>query len=170
MRCLPAVLSALAVAVLAPTAGAAAPKHYGPFTFHDQFVDTDTCGFPIVGDIVETNAVTEFDNPDGTIASLQLHQSSVGSVVGNGVTLKESDHYTIFVDFTDGVATQAKHVGVLFNLIGPDGVVFHVAGQQVFEVVNGFDANILVAHGIDLDFDPATACAAFTAPNAGAPA
>jgi hypothetical protein len=161
MKSLMALLSALAIAVFAQSAGAAAPQHFGPFIFHDQFVDTLSCGFPIVGDFISTNDVTEFDNPDGTIASLQLHQSLVGTVVGNGVTLKENDRYTIFVGFTDGVATHAKHVGVLFNLVGPTGVVFHIAGQQMFEVVNGFDAGLIVGHGIDLDFDQATACAAF---------
>jgi hypothetical protein len=161
MKSLPPLLSALAVAVVAPFADAAAPQHFGPFASHEQFVDTESCGFPIVGDVVSTNVVTQFENPDGTIASLQLHQSRVGTYIANGVILKENDRYTIFVDFSDGAPTQAKHVGVLFNLVGPDGVVFHVVGQEVFEVVGGSDTTLLVAHGVGLEFNQGEACAAF---------
>ena len=82
--------------------------------------------------------------------------------VGNGVTLKENEHTQTFVTFVDGVATQAAHVGTLFHLTGPDGRVALIAGQQVFEVENGFDTNLISEHGVNLDLtSDAAFCAAF---------
>jgi hypothetical protein len=145
----------------AGTAGAAEPQHFRS-TFPYQFVDTRSCAFPIVGDFVFKNDGTEFDNPDGTIDSLQLHQSNVGTLTGNGITLKENEHTQTFVTFVDGVATQAKHVGTLLHLTGPGGRVVLIAGQQVFEVQNGFDTNLITEHGVNLDFSSDAAfCAAF---------
>jgi hypothetical protein len=75
MRTFLVLLFAAALLTAAAAAGAA-PQHFRS-TFPFQFVDTQTCAFPIVGDFVFTNNGTEFDNPDGTIHSLQLHQSNV---------------------------------------------------------------------------------------------
>ncbi len=160
MRTLSLIAAAAAALALAAAAGAAGPQHFS-FTGHDQFVDTETCGFPIVGDFTFTNDVTEFDDANGTIQSLQLHQSTVGTLVANGLTLKESDHTQTFVTFVDGVATHAIHVGTLFHMIGPDGTIFLVAGQEVWEVEHGFDHTLLSFHGVDFGGDVATFCAAF---------
>ena len=160
MRTFLVLMVAAALLTAAATAGAA-PQHFRS-TFPYQFVDTQTCAFPIVGDFVFTNDGTELDNPDGTIHSLQLHQSNVGTLVGNGVTLKENEHTQTFVTFVDGVATQAAHVGTLFHLTGPGGRVALIAGQQVFEVKNGFDTNLISEHGVNLDLtSDAAFCAAF---------
>ena len=158
-RLIVTTLSAAVAFALAASASAAGPLHFN-HAEHDLLVD-DTCGFAIVGDIVFTNDVTEFDNPDGTIAGLQLHQTAVGTWTGKNVTLSENDHATIFVAFTDGSPTQAKHAGLSFHLQGPDGKIFQIAGQEVFTVVNGFDRDLIALHGIDIDFDPGTFCAAF---------
>lgn len=152
--------AAAAALALAPSAGAGSPQHFR-FTGHDQFVDTETCSFPIVGDFTNTTNVTEFDSASGTIERLQLHQSSVGTLVGNGVTLKLSEHTQTFVTFVAGVATQAIHVGVLFHIVTPRGTVFLVAGQEVWEVERGFDHILLSFHGVDFGGDDATFCAAF---------
>ena len=112
MHKLTLIAAAAAALALAASAGAASPQHFR-FTGHDQFVVTETCSFPIVGDFINTSDVTEFDSPSGTIERLQLHQSSVGTLVGNGVTLKLSEHTQTFVTFVDGAATLAIHVGVL---------------------------------------------------------
>jgi hypothetical protein len=160
MQRLTVIAAAAAALALAASAGAASPQHFR-FTGHDQFVDTETCSFPIVGDLTNTSNVSEFDNARGTIESLQLHQSSVGTLVGNGVTLNLSEHTQTFVTFVAGDATQAIHVGVLFHIVGPNGTVFLVAGQEVWEVESGFDHTLLSFHGVDFGGDDATFCAAF---------
>jgi hypothetical protein len=161
MRKVTLIVSTLVAALaLAATAGAAVPRHL-TFTSRDQFVDTQTCGFPIAGDFVFTNDVIEFDNADGTPAALQLHQSNVGTLTANGVTLKENEHVQTFVTFVGGSPTQAVHAGVLLHLVGPGGTSFLVAGQEVWEVENGFDHTLLSFHGIDFGGSDATFCAAF---------
>jgi hypothetical protein len=150
-----------AILAVAATAAAAEPTHFRS-VFPYQFVDTQTCAFPIVGDFVFTNDGTEFDNADGTISSLQLHQSNVGTLTGNSVTLTENEHTQTFVTFVDGAASQAAHVGTLFHLVGPNGRDALVAGQQVFEVENGFDTTLIAEHGVAFDFSSDAAfCAAF---------
>ena len=83
----------------------------------------------------------------GNIVGLKLRQVMTGTFTANGVTLHESDHRQIFVDFVDGLPVLSKHVGVEFHLRGPDGRIALVTGQTVFEVVNGFDAEpVRVVH------------------------
>ena len=162
MRKLLVIASTLAGSLtLAASAGAAAPQHFH-FTGHDQFVDTESCSFPIVGDFINTTNGTEFDSASGTIERLQLHQSSVGTLVGNGVTLKVSEHTQTFVTFVAGEAAQAIHVGVLFHLTGAGGTVFLVAGQEIWEVENGFDHTLISFHGVDFGGDAAMFCGAFS--------
>jgi hypothetical protein len=154
------IAAAAAALALAASASAASPQHFSS-TGHDQFIDTQTCSFPIVGDLTDTSDITEFDSPSGTIERLQLHQSSVGTLVGNGVTLTLSEHTQTFVTFVDGAATQAIHVGVLFHIVTPHGTVFQVAGQEIWEVENGFDHTLISFHGVDFGGDDTTFCAAF---------
>ena len=150
-----------ATLILATSAGAAAPQHFR-FSFPYHFVDDQTCAFPISVDGVFTSDITEFDNPDGTIAGLQLHQSNVSTGTGNGVTLTENEHTQTFVTFVAGSSTQAVHVGTLLHFVGHDGRVALIAGQQVFTVENGFDKTLLKETGVDLDFgSDAAFCAAF---------
>jgi hypothetical protein len=130
-----------ATLALAAAAGAAAPDHE-TLKFPYQFVDTGT-------------------------GTLQLHQSNVGTLTANGTTLRQDDHYTIFVDIVDGVPVTAKHVGVLEKIFGPDGPVHFRTGQAVFEVVFdpvlGFyvDGPLVTRHGLRHDFDPVAFCAVF---------
>jgi hypothetical protein len=159
MRTLIAAAAAVAVALaLGVTAGASPPEHFKS-QFPYSFVDTTTCSFTIVGSFVFTNDGTQFT--DGRLVDLQLHQSNVGTLVGNGVTLKEDEHTQTFVTFENGAATQAVHVGIEFHMVGPAGRVFQIAGRQVWEVEHGFDHTLISETGVDFDFDPATFCAAF---------
>jgi hypothetical protein len=154
-------LVAVAAVVAAPQAGATTPQHFR-FSFPYHFVDDQICAFPISVDGVFTNDITEFDNSDGTIASLQLHQSNVATSIGNGVTLTENERTQTFVTFVGGSATQAVHVGTLLHFVGQDGRVALIAGQQVFTVESGFDKTLLKETGVDLDFaSDAAFCAAF---------
>ena len=143
------------------TAAVAAPPEHGTFTAHDQFVDTTTCGFPIVGDYTFTNDNETYFNASGDITRVELHETTVGTLSANGVTLQESDRENIGVSFINGAPVISKHTGTLFHMVGPDGAVFLVAGQLVFEVVNGFDGPLIAAHGVDFGGDVSTFCAAF---------
>jgi hypothetical protein len=144
-------------------AATAAPPEHGTFTARDQFVDTETCSFPIVGDYVFTNDNATYFNAAGDITRVELHETTVGTLSANGVTLRESDRENIDVEFVDGAPVIAKHVGTLFHMVGPDGKVFLAAGQLVFEVVNGFDGPLIAAHGVDFGGDQSDFCAAFGA-------
>lgn len=151
--------AAVAALALASAAGATPPVH-DSFTFHDEFVDTDTCSFPVVGDTVFTNDVIEWFD-DGVTTTLHLHQSTAGTLTANGTTLRVNIRETIIVEFVDGVPVTAKHVGLLDSIVGPGGPVFHRSGQALFEVVGGFDGPLIARHGLRDVFDPAEFCAAF---------
>jgi hypothetical protein len=166
MRRLLLIASVLGALTLASAAEAVPPIH-DTVSFHDQFVDTTMCGFPIVGDLVFTNDITEFRDGEGTNSKLQLHQSTVGTFTANGVTLRINSRETIMVDFVDGVPVTAKHVGQLDHIRGPNGPIFHRTGQDVFQVVfdpqTGFyvDGPRIARHGLRDDFDLAVFCGEF---------
>ena len=165
-------LIALAVALvsmlaLSSAAVAAAPDHE-TIQFPYSYVDTDTCGFPIAVDGEFTNMIIDGAVATGT-GTLELHQSNVGTMTANGVTLRVDDHYTIFVTWVDGVAVSSKHVGVLDNITGPNGEhLFFRTGQAVNQVVFdpaiGFyvDGPLITRHGIRDNFDASEFCAAFS--------
>jgi hypothetical protein len=76
---------------------------------------------------------------------------------------EEDEHTQTFVTFADGDATQAIHVGTIVHLVGPNGRLVDIAGQQVFEVEDGFDHTLVSEHGVDFDFaSDAALCAAFS--------
>ncbi|HZQ64933.1 MAG TPA: hypothetical protein VFA66_06880 [Gaiellaceae bacterium] len=149
-----------AAAALAGTAGAA-PPHHGTFTSHDHFVDTDTCGFPIVGDYSFTNDNVGYVDSSGQTTRVELHETTVGTQSANGITLHERDTENVHVDFVDGVPVTSKHTGALFHMVAPGGTLFLVGGQLLFEVVNGFDGPLLKATGVDFGGDVSDFCAAF---------
>jgi hypothetical protein len=161
MRTLFVLASAAAAALALVSAVGATPPVHDSFTFHDQFVDSDTCSFPVVGDVVFTNDITEFVDDEGVLAMLHLHQSTVGTLTANGTTLLLNIRETIVVEFVDGVAVAAKHVGLLNSIVGPGGPVFLRTGQALFEVVGGRDGAVIARHGLRDVFDPVEFCAAF---------
>jgi hypothetical protein len=152
-----------AVALLGFAASAAAePPIHDSFSIHLTDVDTQTCDFPVVRDWVFTTHDTAFFDADGVITKLQLHQSNVGTLSGNGVTLRLNIRETTMVEFAGGVPVTAKHVGQLDYIGGSQGQpVFHRTGQEVREVVGGLDGPLIARHGLRDDFDPVAFCAAF---------
>ena len=72
MHKLTLIVSALAGALALAAAAGATPPEHGTFTAHDQFVDTETCAFPIVGDYVFTN-----DNVTDAANVQQAHLKNV---------------------------------------------------------------------------------------------
>jgi hypothetical protein len=162
MRVLLALATAvLALLALAGTADAVPPAH-DSFTVHLTDVDTQTCAFPVVRDWDFTTADTAFFDAEAIITRLRLHQSSVGTLTGNGVTLRLNIREATIVEFADGIAVTAKHVGQLDYIGGSHGQpVLHRTGQEVFQVVNGLDGPLIARHGLRDDFDPVAFCAAF---------
>ena len=165
MHKLTALAIALSAALSIATAGFAAAPVRDTFVQPYEYVATD-CGFPVTVSGVFTNRITSAI-ADGT-GTLQLHQSDVATATANGATVRVSSRYTIFVTFVDGVPVEAKHVGLLDSMIGPNGErIFFRTGQAVYEVVFdpvlGFyvDGQQLSRHGIRDDFDLAAFCAAF---------
>jgi hypothetical protein len=164
-----ALVSAMIAALtIAAAASATAPDHE-LFVSPYSYVDTDTCGFPIAVEGTFTNMIIDGAVATGT-GTLELHQSDVATLTANGITLRVDDHYTIFVTWIDGVATSAKHVGVLDNIIGPNGDhIFFRTGQAVYQVVRdpdtGFfvDGPLVTRHGLRDNFDATEFCAAFGA-------
>jgi hypothetical protein len=161
-----ALAAAVALSVTAAPASADQPDHE---TFISTFdgVDTQMCGFPIAVQAEFTNMIIDPTLVTGT-GTLQLHQSDVETWTANGVTVRVDDHYTIFVTIVDGVPQTSKHVGVLDNIIGPNGDhLFFRTGQAVYQVVfdpaSGYyvDGSLLVRHGVRDTLDQAAICAAF---------
>ena len=153
-----------AVALLGFVGSAAAePPIHDSFSIHLTDVDTQTCDFPVVRDWVFTTHDTAFVDTEGTITALQLHQSSVGRLTGNGVSLRLNIRETTMIDFAGGVPVTAKHVGQLDYIGGSQGQpVFHRTGQEVREVVGGLDGPLIARHGLRDDFDPVAFCASFS--------
>jgi hypothetical protein len=161
-----AALGGAMLAALAVAGGASAGRaERSTFSTHYQFVDTATCAFPIIGDFDLTNDNTVVFDDAGVIKGLEIHQRNVGTLIGNGVTLREDDRWNVKVEWLAGEPVQSKHVGVTFHLIGPSGTVVRAAGQIVFEIVNHFDGPIVAVHGPALagdEFPLAEFCAAFS--------
>src|SRR4029453_9397141 len=123
------------VALLGFAASAAAePPIHDSFSIHLTDVDTQTCDFPVVRAWVFTTHDTAFFDGDGVITKLQLHQSNVGTLSGNGVTLRLNIRETTMVEFAGGVPVTAKHVGQLDYIGGSQGQPgFHRRGQEARE-------------------------------------
>jgi len=154
-------IAAAALLALTGTATAEPPIH-DSFSIHLTDVDTQTCSFPVVRDWDFSTHDTAFFDADGVIEKLQLHQSSVGTLTGNGVTLRMNIRETTMVDFVDGVAATAKHVGQLDYIGGSQGQpVLHRTGQELREVVGGLDGPLIARHGLRDDLDRVEFCAAF---------
>lgn len=157
-----AAIGAIAALALVAPVGATPPIH-DRFSVHLSDIDTQTCNFPVVRDWVFTSNETAFFDDQGTITGLHLHQSSVGTLTAQGISLRLNIRETIIVEFAAGVPVTAKHVGQLDYIGGSGGQpVFHRTGQELFEVVGGLDGPLIARHGLRDDFDPLVFCAAFS--------
>lgn len=162
MRTLLIVASVITLALTLTASAGATPPQHGTVTTRNQFIDTETCGFPIVGDYTFTNDNVALQDAAGTPTGTEIHETTVGTLSANGVTLREHDQENVHIDFIDGVPVLSTHVGTFFHVVGPDGTLFLFAGQLVFEVVNGFDGPLIAVHGVDFGGEVGTFCAAFT--------
>jgi hypothetical protein len=109
------LVTALAVVVAlisAGTAAAAAPSTTTS-TLHLDFVDTDTCSFPIATKVDQTRTTTAFDNGD-----VKRHVTVTAVLTANGHTAIETDTFDVFIDHSD--STDWKITG-RFTQIHLDG-------------------------------------------------
>ena len=158
-------LASVGLAVAAAPANAGAPAQ---FTFvADYAYEDDSCGFAINVEGEFTNHVIDTSYATGT-GREELHQSNVSTATANGLTVREDTHYTILVDLVDGAYTTATHVGLLDNIVGPNGDHFFMRTglaeyQVVFDPEIGFyvDGPLISRHGIRDNFDHDEFCAAF---------
>jgi hypothetical protein len=88
-------LVAAASLVAAGTAAAAAPTTTTS-TLHLDFVDTDTCSFPIATKVDQTRTITTFDNGD-----VIRHVTLTAVLTANGHTAIETDTFDVFIDHSD---------------------------------------------------------------------
>jgi hypothetical protein len=151
------LLSVLAVTIAfsftASPAGAVAPLHEsfgGPITFNNP------CSFPVASALFFTNDVTTFFDDQGSVTSLQLHQTVTGTVSANGTTLRFNTQEQIFVDFSAGTVQE---VGVLDSIFGPNGPIFFRTGFALSDLATGAR---IARHGVLDIFDPAEFCAALS--------
>jgi hypothetical protein len=114
------LVTALAVVVAlisAGTAAAAAPSTTTS-TLHLDFVDTDTCSFPIATKVDQTRTTTAFDRGD-----VKRHVTVTAVLTANGHTAIETDTFEVFIDHRDptdwkitGRFTQIRLDGRLITL------------------------------------------------------
>jgi hypothetical protein len=97
-RYLITALAAAAALVAAGSATAAAPSTTTS-TLHLDFVDTDTCSFPIATTVDRTRTTTTFDNGD-----VKRHVDLTVVQKANGHTAVETDTWNVFIDHTDPAA------------------------------------------------------------------
>jgi hypothetical protein len=153
-----AVVAAGVAFASASAAEAAAPSQFRmsfPFT---PPTDTTTCGFPIVTNLQVTLVARTYVDSQGNFLGMTIENSNVGTDTGNGVMLRENDHY---VDHIDAVMFD-KQTG-LERQIRNRGIVVRDAGYIVFAP----DGSITVVHGPHpgIEGDPAAIaayCAAFS--------
>ena len=164
MRKLAALGAGLAaVSIIVASVAAASPAQAAaPSQFRGSFpvsgTDTTTCGFPIVFNLQVTLVGRVYFDNQGNPVSITVENNNVGTDSGNGVTLRESDHW---VDFFDAVGFD-RQVGLPAHIQG-GGVVIRDAGVIVFAP----DGSITVVHGPHpfIEGDPAAIaayCAAFS--------
>lgn len=126
------LITALAVGVAliaAGTAGAAAPSTT-TIPLHLDFVDSDTCSFPISTKVDQTRTVTTFDNGD-----VKRHIDLTVVQTANDHTAIETDIWNVFIDHTD--PTAWKLTG-RFGQIFLDGrLIYLQSGLISFDPLTG---------------------------------
>ena len=148
-------LGAFLLMLLQVTAAHAAGPVQFRFTEPISMTDTTTCGFPIALNFQVDVVGQAFYDAQGNFQSAIIHQNGVGTDSANGITLRESDHFTDFVN-ADG---STKEVGLPIHIQG-GGVVIRDAGYILFNP----DGSVAFTHGPHpfLEGDTAAYCAALS--------
>jgi hypothetical protein len=152
-------LVAAGVAIAPVTAAQAATPSQFSLSFPTTFPpDTTTCGFPIITSLQITLVGRTYLDSHGNFVGMTIENSNVGTDTGNGVTLRENDHY---VDHIDALGFDGQ-TGLELHIQG-GGLVVRDAGFIVFAP----DGSITAVHGPHpfIEGDPAAIvayCAAFS--------
>jgi len=149
-------LGAFLLALVPVTAAQAAGPEQFKGTEPISFTDTTTCGFPIAVNVQDSFVGRAFFDAQGNIQSINLEQNIVGTESANDISLRESDHYVEFLNFSTG---GAEEVGLSAHIQG-GGVVIRDAGYISFNP----DGSIAVTHGPHpvLEGDTAALCSALS--------
>jgi hypothetical protein len=137
------LLAMMAVAVPA----AAVPPTRESFEFIDEFVDEESCGFPLEVTFVGGGTETTFYNDDGTVKKVIVSLSDEATVTNpeTGTSLSDHEAWTEVIDFEDGEPTTRSVFGLVFHLNAPGaGIVLIDAGRVVFDEATG---ELIVVNG-----------------------
>jgi hypothetical protein len=141
MRTLLTIAAAALLALAATPASATAPET-GRIPHEDSFIDEGAsvaCGFPVQFDVSGIQTYEILFDAAGDATRLQVHGTIDGTVSANGITLREIERTSTFVDLVAGTETE---MGLLFRVFLPTGgtaiadagrLVFNAAGEVTFE-------------------------------------
>lgn len=152
------VLAMMAVAVPAT----AVPPTTESFEFVDEFVDEESCSFPIEVTFVGGGTERTFYNEDGTVKKVIVNLSDDGTATNpeTGTSVSGRDAWTVVIDFENGEPTTESFFGLVFHFNAPGaGIVLIDAGRVVFDASTG---EVIVVSGPhqQLEGDFSALCAA----------
>ena len=149
------VLGLAALGIARAPSAAAAPPDRAEVTGTFEFVDGISCSFPIALTLDYRIMRTDFFDRAGNFKQGIVHVQLVGTATSNGVTMPESDHYSIHYA-PDGGVTQT---GLTIHTRLPGGGVFRDAGR----IGRNPDGSIALVRGPHpgLSGDTAGYCQAF---------
>jgi hypothetical protein len=150
-----AALAALGLGVHASLAGAAAPEEHlltGTLTV----TDSTLCGFPIVMSLDYRIAHRDYLDRSGNLTRSTIHVQLVGTDSAKGVSLEESDHYTVHVD----AAGNQRTTGLTMHARLPGGGLVARDAGSFTRLADGSIAFVRGPHSALLG-DTAAYCAAF---------
>lgn len=125
----------LAVALAAGTAlpAAAAPPITERFPIEEEFTDegaSAACGFPVTVQLTGFAVLKVSFDEAGEPSSVRLVINATGTISGNGISLSETDHTVIFIDFAEETRSE---IGIVFRVSVPGtGVILFDRGRLVF--------------------------------------
>ena len=148
-------LAAIVAGVCAsPAAGA--PSERFVLTGTTIATDETSCGFPIVMTLDYRIVRRDYFDRFGNVERTTIHVQLVGTDTANGVSLDESDHYTIHVD-AEGIQ---RLTGLTMHARVPGGGVVSRDAGQFTRLPDGSIGLVRGPHP-GLTGDTAAYCAAF---------
>jgi hypothetical protein len=151
----------LALMAVAVPAAAVSPTTE-TFEYVDEFVDEESCDFPVEVSFVGGGTERTFYNEDGTVKKVIVSLSDEGTFTNpeTGASVSGDNAWTVVIDFEDGEPTTESYFGLVFHFNVPGGgIVLIDAGRVVFDVATG---EVIVVSGPHqaLEGDFSALCAA----------
>src|SRR5258707_10117092 len=91
MRTLLVVASLITLALTLTLSAGATPPQHRTVTTRNQFIDTETCGFPIIGDYTFTNDNVALQDAAGTTTGVEIHHTTSGALTRDRATPPQHD-------------------------------------------------------------------------------